>query len=56
MNICNICLFIKEARIKLTAQANSLSSGLENFPKPVYTRSDPRSRSVESEQRNQGAR
>ena len=47
---------MKEARIKLTAQANSLSSGLENFPKAVYSRSDPRNRSVESEQRNQGTR
>jgi len=43
---------LEEARVKLAAQANSLSSGLENLP----SKGDPRSRSVEAEQRNQEAR
>ena len=48
--------YLKEARAKLTAQANSLSSGLENIPIPDTSKNDPRSRSVESEQRYQGSR
>eukprot|EP00092_Neocalanus_flemingeri_P033900 GFUD01036864.1.p1 GENE.GFUD01036864.1~~GFUD01036864.1.p1 ORF type:complete len:1534 (+),score=418.92 GFUD01036864.1:96-4697(+) len=47
---------LEEARVKLTAQANSLSSGLENIYKPDNGKIDARSKSLESEQRYQGAR